>query len=101
MSNSNNFEERIQELFEQIRKLIENNYSTNYLKQTQDKDGNITSIGVFANTEAEKKMFEYCFGVTVEEVQLINSLTEKQRKLIVLQSQKENLEKEIEDLLKK
>lgn len=100
-NNKEEFEIRMQQVFQQIRKIVESNFNTNYLKQTQDSEGNITSIGIYANTDAEKKAFEHCFGVTIEEIQLISSLTEKQRKLILLQSQKENLEKEIEDLLKK
>jgi hypothetical protein len=83
-----------------LKKLTEDNIDTLYLKQTCDDKGNITSLGFYANTEAEKKAYEYCFGVTIEETQLITSLTEKQRKLIILQSQKEKLEKEISELIK-
>jgi hypothetical protein len=38
-----------------LRKLIEDNQDTHYLKQTCDKDGVITSLGFYANTEAEKQ----------------------------------------------
>lgn len=82
-----------------LRKLIEDNQDTHYLKQTCDKNGVITSLGFYANTDAEKQAFQNCFGVTIEEVYLITSLTDKQRKLIILQSEKEKIEKEIEKVL--
>lgn len=82
-----------------IRKLIEGNKYTHYTKQTCNDMGEITSVGFYANTEAEMKAYENCFGVTIEETRLVASLTEKQRKLILLQSQKEKIEKEIAGLL--
>lgn len=86
-------------IIKRLRKLIEDNQDTHYLKQTCDKDGVITSLGFYANAEAEKQAFQNCFGVTIEEVSLITSLTDKQRKLIILQSEKEKIEKEIGELL--
>jgi len=85
---------------EEISKIMEKYPDSSYTKWGVDyKTGETISVRVFANLEAEKKSFEECYGFTLEDVENVKSLTEKQRKLLLLQAQKEKLEQEIASLI--
>jgi len=83
-----------------IQKISEDNPYTNYIKYTCNPSGELTSVCVFADTSAERQAFESCIGFSTEEVAVVSALSETQRKIILLQSQKEKIEKQLSDLIK-
>lgn len=83
----------------EVQKMMDLHSETSYVKQMCDAAGNLTGVLFFANADVEKGAFETHYGMTMEEMRIITSLTEKQRNLVILQSQKEKIEKEIEKVL--
>jgi hypothetical protein len=83
---------------EEIDLLLKKYPTTSYWKCGEKGTGK-EYIMLFQNNEAESEAFEKQFSFSREEINLVLSLTENQRKIILLQSQKEKIEKELDKLL--
>lgn len=92
-------EQRIVYFVEKLKEVMKNAPDTNYIKYGCSEDGKLISVAIYADAEAEKKSFQGCMGFTIEEVAVVSALSETQRKIILLQSQKEKIEKELAGLI--